>query len=201
MQIKKKNLYSGMTLLEVLVALMVFGTGVLVIMLMMTRNISRMQEIKLKTTATLLSKEWLELIYYIRDTNIKQSMYRDCIQKDVSTSSCIRSFLENWQQNAKYTVGSTAAWELRIEPLVNPEDARLFLQKDSEAAQRYVHTYDGSGAPALESTPYSRTITISAASWYENHADTVLSLRSTVTYQKWSTQWEVTLESFIAEIK
>jgi Tfp pilus assembly protein PilV len=46
-----------MTLLEVMTALLVFGTGVLVIMLTMTKNIARVQEIKLKTTATMLAKE------------------------------------------------------------------------------------------------------------------------------------------------
>lgn len=184
----------GMTLLEVLVALMVFGTGVLVIMLMMSRNIAWMQDIKLKTTATTLAKEWLELVYYMRDSNMKQAMYRDCVLKDQQTSTCTRRLLEPGQQLVNYVVSNDLEWTFSITPLVNPEDGRLFLKNIWQWSVWYTRG-------DWEKTPYTRVLTVSPAPGYEQHTNEVLAIRSTVTYEKWSTKGEVSLESFIGWLK
>lgn len=183
-----------MTLLEVMTALLVFGTGVLVIMLTMTKNIARVQEIKLKTTATMLAKEWIETMYYLRDTNIKQAMYRDCVEKDEQTSACLSRLLEQWAQEAKYVVSVNLSWTMSVLPLTDTQNGKLYLKSSDQGSVRYVNE------PG-EITPYTRVITILPVPAFEQSTDKILAIRSSVSYAKWNTTGEVILESFIGSLK
>ncbi len=67
-----------MTLLEVLIALMVFAVGILAVIRVITTNISIIDTMKVRTQAQSLAKEGIDLIFNIRDTNLERGVDRQC---------------------------------------------------------------------------------------------------------------------------
>jgi Tfp pilus assembly protein PilV len=58
-----------MTLIEVLLALIIFGVGILSIMAALSQTISSLQESRLQTQATMLAKEAIDLTIYHKNQN------------------------------------------------------------------------------------------------------------------------------------
>lgn len=71
---------SGITLVEVIIAIVVFGVGILSILKILGNNILIIQHTKLKTQATMLAKEGIEIMYNLRDSNVDRSFERNCIK-------------------------------------------------------------------------------------------------------------------------
>jgi hypothetical protein len=61
-------------------AIAIFAVGILSISYLIINNIGLSQRTKLKTTATMLAKEGIELTYNRRDTNIKKGRLRNCLK-------------------------------------------------------------------------------------------------------------------------
>lgn len=60
------------TLIEVLIAITVFSVGVLAVLNLIMNNLSTLDKVQTKITATLLAKEGIELAYNIRDSNLQK---------------------------------------------------------------------------------------------------------------------------------
>ena len=58
------------TLLEILIAISVFAIGILAVLRVLTGNISVLDRTNIKLQATVLAKEWIELLYNVRDSNL-----------------------------------------------------------------------------------------------------------------------------------
>jgi type II secretory pathway pseudopilin PulG len=69
----------SMTLIEVLITIVVFSVGILTILSIITNSLSLGSRSRNRTTATMLAKEWLEMMYNIRDTNLDKAQNRWCI--------------------------------------------------------------------------------------------------------------------------
>lgn len=72
---KIKFKLSALTLIEVLISIAVFSIGILSVSYLIISNVWLSERTKLKTTATMLAKEGIELVYNRRDTNIKKDGY------------------------------------------------------------------------------------------------------------------------------
>ena len=57
------------TIIELIIALTIFGFWLLVILTILNKNILLAKKVQLTTQSTLLAKEWIEIIYNIRDSN------------------------------------------------------------------------------------------------------------------------------------
>lgn len=68
---------SWLTLIEVLLAILLFGSWIVVILSIIIQNISLAQRIQDKTVATMLAKEAIEMFYSYKDTNIDRWEYWD----------------------------------------------------------------------------------------------------------------------------
>lgn len=64
--------FPALTLIEILISIAVFSIGILSISYLIISNVGLSERTKLKTTATMLAKEGMELVYNRRDTNIKK---------------------------------------------------------------------------------------------------------------------------------
>jgi len=62
-----------------MIVIAVFSIGVLAILRMVLHNMSVMDSIQTRTTATFLAKESIELVYNIRDTNRLAGLPWNCI--------------------------------------------------------------------------------------------------------------------------
>lgn len=67
------------TLIEMLIAITVFAIGVLAVLRILTWNLSIMDHTDMKLQSTVLAKEWLELLYNVRDSNLEKGLPWNCV--------------------------------------------------------------------------------------------------------------------------
>lgn len=74
------------TFIEIMVAITVFSVGILVVMRLITDNLDAMDKNNIRLQATLLAKEGIELVYNIRDANLRKQLSWNCLMnKDMYT--------------------------------------------------------------------------------------------------------------------
>lgn len=66
-----------LTLIEVLLAIVLFGSGIVVILSIIIQNISLSTKIRNKTIATMLAKESIEMFFNYKDSNIDRWEFRN----------------------------------------------------------------------------------------------------------------------------
>lgn len=67
------------TLIEMLIAITVFAIGVLAVLRVLTWNLSILDHTEMKLQSTVLAKEWLELLYNLRDSNLEKELPWNCV--------------------------------------------------------------------------------------------------------------------------
>ncbi len=73
---------SAFTFIEVMIAIVIFSVGILTIMRLITDNLETMDKNNIKIQATLLAKEGIELVYNMRDANLKKELSWNCLMND-----------------------------------------------------------------------------------------------------------------------
>lgn len=182
------------TLIEVMIVLLVFSIWVLAVLRLILHNMDAMSKLEAKSTATLLAKEWIELVYNTRDSNRIASLPWDCIinpnyNGQIENQFCKNYFLDNWwtwkienDENTKRTIINT-------ENII--EESKLYT-KDNITTK---YTHEVNDQPSI----FSRYIYFTGVKDNENTINTwyILKIESHVIYQKWSKAGEIILESFI----
>ena len=69
------------TLIEILIAISVFAIGILAVLRVLTWNLSVLDTTNIKLQATVLAKEWIELLYNVRDSNLEKNLSWNCVMK------------------------------------------------------------------------------------------------------------------------
>jgi len=77
---KKKYAF---TLIEILVAILVFSIWILAVLRVIMWNISVMDYTNRKLQSTVLAKEWIELLYNVRDSNLEKNLSWNCVMNPV----------------------------------------------------------------------------------------------------------------------
>ena len=67
------------TLIEMMIAIVVFSIGVLAVLRILTGDLSLMDHTDMKLQSTVYWKEWLELLYNVRDSNSEKELPWNCI--------------------------------------------------------------------------------------------------------------------------
>lgn len=211
----KKN---GFTLIEVIIAITVFSIGVLTVLNLIVYNLSTIDKVQTKITATILAKEWLELAYNIRDTNIQKWFARDCLLKpmaDINVAEvgadtedvCISHFASG-DENEVYQFGfsteqyyfydSTTSESWAFDELF--EKNRLYYYTGEVGGQTMFWYGYGQNEWTWTEVPYARYITFEAVKDGLQNVlpqDKILKVESHVLYRKWSYRWDMVLESFM----
>jgi Tfp pilus assembly protein PilV len=177
-----------MTLIEVLITIVVFSVGILTILSIITGSLSLGSRSRNRTTAIMLAKEWLEMMYNVRDTNLDKAQTRWCISLNQS-NNCDSTMAGN--STNTYTVESAPSG-INIK-LATASNTRLYINTGNNLTS-YTHSVTSI------SSPFYRYITIKPALVIgdTNTIDTNMKkIISTVEYaQLWGTG-KVELESFI----
>lgn len=182
----------GFTLIEIMIVLFVFSVWILAVLKLIFFNISTIDSLKSKTTATLLAKEWLELVYTIRDSNKIAELPRNCIKNNaydgqIETDVCKYHFLDN---NGLRKVESKEN-ERELSPLL--ENNKQLYIKENEHWSYYTHEETNN------QSVFSRYILFTWVNIDTTTRETwsLLKIESHVLYQKWAKTGEVVLEWFI----
>lgn len=186
-----------MTLIEVLITIVVFTSGILVILSVITNSLSLWSRSRNQTIATMLAKEWIEMMYNLRDTNLDKAQQRWCVRVGNNTN-CETSLLSDAQT---YYINIDNTWSS-----LNPITIRWFnTDKAAINTRLYMFTWWGitvynhnqAGIPSQ----FYRYITVSPTTgipWTKSTIDSNLKkITSTVEYSQLWWTGKVELESFI----
>jgi type II secretory pathway pseudopilin PulG len=187
----KKNWF---TLIEIMIVLLVFSIGILAVLRLILHNMNTMSDLETKTIATLLAKEWLELVYNTRDSNRLAWLPWNCIVNNAYNPNmfdnvCSAYFWDNkwfWTVHMEDTLHRKNIWNDK-----NQEESALFIKDDW--SKWYTHT------PTNEKSIFSRYILFTGVLDNNKIIDTwhIVKLEAHVLYQRWSKTGEIILESFI----
>lgn len=211
---KKKQAF---TFIEVIIAIVVFAIGILAVLSLLTNNLKFMDRNNLRLQATLLAKEWIELVYNLRDANIEKKLSWNCLMNDSMHGWSTDQLSENIRRNQWEFETTICKWyfwtgkALKIwfdsknylnydnfnlsENFVNNfNNSRLFLLKDNNLL-RYGHSADESNT----GTYFARYILFKTVKENDNllPSDKILKIESHVLFMKWAYTGEVVFESFI----
>lgn len=220
----KKKL--AFTLIEILIAISVFAIGILAVLRVLTWNLSVLDTTNIKLQATVLAKEWIELLYNVRDSNLEKNLSWNCVMKysiyesqdlgsyyleyndDPEQFICVWKFwVDNLLQlsfDEKYYIyQGLSVKNKNFEALFN--DNRLCLYKD-ESKNRSWYAYCSANKEWWEETIFARYLSFSPV-YVGNNVDVksidvlseekVLKVESHVLYNKWGKTWDILFESFI----
>lgn len=95
-----------------MIAISVFSIGILVVLQMIIKNLSVVDTVKLRSSATLLAKEWIEIAFNIRDANLDKWLNWDCL---------LNNDLYTQQQ-----------WDLGVDSNICAETFSLWLEKPED---------------------------------------------------------------------
>ena len=74
--------YKGLTLIEMIIMIGVFSIGILTVLTLLSDSLNILDRVDLRTQATFFSKEGIDLVYNMRDSNYKKELPWDCIVKN-----------------------------------------------------------------------------------------------------------------------
>ena len=191
------------TLIELVIALIIFWMWLLAVLVILNKNIILAKKIELKTQATLLAKEWIELVFNVRDTNNIKYLpwnYLSWTAEQIKNKNYTK--IESWKM---YIPLILLTWEkIILQKISNIKKARLFLQTGNFLNSVGETIYSGFfyNYFTWEKTPFYRYVMFSwfylQPEWW-TVPNKILKVISKVWYVHWSLTWEVTLESAISD--
>ncbi len=209
---KKK---SAFTFIEVIIAITVFAIGVLAVLRLITQNLVTLDNTQSRTTATLLAKEWMELVYNMRDSNLSKSLPWNCVlhanletgdRNVIDPEKICAWYFSSWIDDHKVL---QISFDPEAYTYAVPVDAGATFN-DLRSGNRLYYTIGDiawnqifwySTLPVEWTSPtfFSRYILFTWVREGENilPRDSILKVESHVLYMKGSKTWEVVLESFI----
>lgn len=200
---------SWMTLIEVMIAIIIFWTWVLVVMWTITSNIWWLYEIREKDAAIMIAKEWIDLMYHIRDSNIERSGFWNCAITNVAAEDACDEFF--YDDSDKYfTVGMSLSGAYDVNVIASTWDistavwyhsGTLYTQSSWGVDTNFTgfwYNHDSSGG---EDSGFRRWIILKPVIWYETNTGSILEVTSEVRYMRWSNERSVVLQSFIGDIR
>lgn len=206
---------AAFTFIEVIIAITVFAVGVLAVLRLITQNLVILDVTEARTTATFLAKEWIELVYNIRDSNKAKSLPWDCLLDPNLSSDDFGNYDENAvciRYFSSWTVDDTV---LQVSFAPEHYTHSAFVQKgenffDLWSGNRLYYTtgivaetalfrYSNIPVEDVDPTVFSRYISFDVVKEWDKilPSNKILKIESHVLYMKGSTTWEVILESFI----
>ncbi len=212
------NKKHAFTFVEVMIALAVFAIGILAVLRLVTQNLVTMDTTQMRTTATFLAKEWIELVYNMRDSNIAKWLPRDCIlQPHFPTEfwwllpnpedACAWRF-SDWSDvvlQISFDSGayiSSMTWSPGTTLIDRWNKNRLYYATWELWWQR-MFWYSSRPIPGQRPTAFARYIVFTGVrEWMDTiPRDSILKIESHVLFNKWTKPSEVVLESFIGNYK
>ena len=202
------------TFIEVIIAITVFAIGVLAVLRLITQNLVTLDITQSRTTATFLAKEWIELVYNMRDSNIIKWLPRDCVLKTwfvfdgfwniVDLEDVCAWKFASWTSEILQISFDSGVYTYAVPVLPGLNFADLW------SGNRLYYTtwtiwwhdifwYSSRPMVGVNPTIFSRYILFTGVREWATllPRENILKIESHVLYNKWTKTWEVVLESFI----
>lgn len=205
------------TLMEVLIAITVFSIGVLAVLRVLTWNLSIMDNTEIKLQSTVLAKEWLELLYNLRDSNLEKSLPWNCVLNQDVYGWNSGQLIQNTEDkictgyfgsgNFNRVLQLSFSWQnYYYQNLTESHDYFTGLFEDNqlclftwEIGDENMSWFSYCLWDVGEPTFFARYLSFTwvVADWYLLPKDKILKVESHVLYKKWHKTWDIVFESFI----
>jgi len=205
--LKKKSTFlylQWVTLIEVIFAIIIFWTWILVILSTITSNIRWLYDIKEKDIALSIAKEWIDIVYHVRDSNLERGLFWDCAVIDLSEDDACGWFFYEWSSTTRHIINFDKDWLYSMDPFTTSWAAQIWYHED------VLFTFSGSdiswfwydhNMAGWEETIYTRVIEFDPVVWHEAFTWFVLEVTSRVSYPRGNSTEEVVLQSIIWDIR
>lgn len=195
----------AMTLLEVIVAIIVFWVWIMVIMQMVTTNIWWIYEIRNKDTALSIAKEWIDIVYHVRDSNLERWALWNCAQIDLDAPDACGALFYEGGDSTRYTVTFDPSTMYAMESYVSTGDSTVYFHTWMVSVgwitwwpiETFWYNHDPSW---WRQTQFVRYLEFKPVPWYESNTWSVLQVTSSVLYWK-EYESSVVLESIVWNIR
>lgn len=197
------------TFIEIMIAILVFSIWIFAVLSLMTSNLRWLERNDLRLQGTLFAKEWLELVYNLRDSNLERELPWNCILNKSGLEDALNGTVSEDELESKicsyFGIGhpikiSYDDWYVNVEETKTEFDQNILYYYDNseEHVRNSVNWY--SHKEGWEPTVFARYITfdeITEKEWSFLNTWKILKVSSHVLWQKWWYTWEVVLSSFI----
>jgi len=194
------------TLIEILIVIVIFWVGILAILSIMANSVKNFDTINMQTRATLLAKEWIDLAFHHRDSNLEQGYPRDYYTRTGNNDWGNEEFLwTGWNttfkiglsvdknKNPYYLLKKTEIWEYTADTF-DQYFKTFALELTKLKPQENITLYTYKEATETPNKGYARRIEFAPLT-IKNLK--LLKVSSHVIYKRWSFTGEVVLESFL----
>ena len=186
------------TIIETIIAIIIFGAWILVLLIILNKNILLSKKVYLSTQATLLAKQGMEIVYNLRDSNnIKFQEWNYLTWEDTT-----KQYFWPWKS---YLVWTELTWyKNRMEEISNPNflNTRLYLKTWDflNSVWETIYSWFYYNYLTWEKTPFARYVSFTWAylSWEWIMTKNIYKISSIVKYQYWAISWNIILEWFIS---
>lgn len=195
----------GFTLIEIMIAIMVFAIGILTVLRVMTQNTVLLAHSKDKIQASLLAREWLELLTHIVANNKNQGIGRDCVPdprifsaKQVTEEYACQTTLHDLAQEGKHIIIAYDPNTTISLSILSPSSGSIYGQLYQIYTDEQVIYTHHTG----QQTMFTRYLSFTGIRDEQGVVlplDQALHVQSTVMYNRWNKASELILDTFIAE--
>jgi type II secretory pathway pseudopilin PulG len=138
------------TLVETLLVIVVFGTGILTVLYGISQTLGNQDKAKTQITASFLAREGIELMYHLRDSNYRKKLPRNCVFQNYELQESI-NIDTNPYCSDYFKSGMVLALEMDAEKYVKAKTGALTsFEKDFENFQLFYIT----GSSAEKDPPF-----------------------------------------------
>ena len=209
----KKNL-TAFTLLEAIIAIAVFCTGILVVLYWVSQTLRNQDYANVQINSSFFAREWIELMFNLRDANYHKELPWNCVFRPVSNLQAQYSedvnpfcgwYLWSWSVN----VLKIGIWSWSEYVFVETGSLSDDFEDNFNNYQIYVHTWniiDGETGFI-----YNHTWNEEEKIWFARYLvvtwivengvnidkNKILKVESHVLYKRWGFTWEKVMETFI----
>ena len=207
--------YTAFTLIETLIAIVVFWIGILAVLHGLFQTIRNQEYANMQIKSAFLAREWIELMFNLRDANYRKELEWNCIFKNTEISD----FKEYDENENPFCSGYFWSWDDNILKIwiwsgeyIQVETGILSDDFDANFSwfQIYFHTWDVLNDStwfrydytwdAGEATRFARYLLITWVVAEDGEiidTDKLLKIESHVLYKKWYLTWKKVMETFI----
>lgn len=204
------------TLIETLIVIVVFGIGILAVLHGLSQTLRNKDYADIQIKSAFFAREWIELMFNLRDANHHKELPRNCIFQPVESLSDFYEENENpfcdgyfWdsEKNKIFKIWmwtgnnyiNIQKWELNDDFDSTFDNFQIYFHswETLDNFTGYLYNYEWNDD---EKTRFARYILLT---WVladdENIIDTnkLLKIESHVLYRKWPLTWERVMETFI----
>lgn len=200
----------AMTLIELLVVIFVLWIWILSITVLITKNLSVTKNIHYQNSATILAREWIEMVYNTKNTNKILWYKRNCAIRETDLLSqnedfCKQYMFNTWAESHLFIIDGATRDSIVLSWIdwsdFNEifEKSRLYL---TWITKNWINITWYTHIPNENPTPFARYISFT---WIQDipidspiKQNDIHHISSTVLYKlSENTTWSITLESFI----